>query len=150
LVGFVTVTQAQVDRDQHKSKELHAAAEVPITAIMTSGVGAMFPRGNTSDVGVSISGGTTETSATSFLAPGERVIGIQYRKLHFELFSSSKVDTASLKPNQWVMFFGGDRSGSNDVLEADLEDSVDADELELMEDDYDALFGEEYVQTDEI
>ena len=55
-----------------------------------------------------------------FVAPGERVIGIQYRKVKFRILSSSQLDKAHLEDNQWKLL-GTDRAGSDDVLEADPE-----------------------------
>jgi nucleoside phosphorylase len=66
-----------------------------------------------------------------FMAPGERVIGIQYRRVKFRILSSSKIDTASLMQNQWKMLLGGDRGGSDDVLEVSVEEPIRQEDLAL-------------------
>jgi len=70
-----------------------------------------------------------------FIATGERIIGIQYRNVHFSLFSlMNKVEEATLERNQWRMLLGGDRSEVEDSLEAVLHDSMVPDDLELDDD----------------
>jgi len=39
------------------------------------------------------------------------------------------VEDVTLKPNQWTMFLGGDRAGSENILEADLQDSMDLEDF---------------------
>jgi hypothetical protein len=144
VVGLVTVTHAHVRDGHHKSKEASVGVEVPITEALTSGASAIVPFANVLDVGLEVSGGTISTKSTSFFAAGERIIGVQYRKVHFRLFSRSNVEEAKLKSNQWTMFLGGDRAGSDEIIEADLQDSTDLDDLELEDDDsYDAAIADD-------
>jgi hypothetical protein len=135
VVGLVTVTQAKVGLDQHQSTHVSTDVSIPVTEIVTHGVGAVLPPGvgDVLNVGVGVTAGQQKAAAASFIAPGERVIGVQYRKVKFELFSSDKVGTSSLEnnPNRWVMLLGGDRGGDQDILEADLEETMTPDDLEL-------------------
>jgi hypothetical protein len=143
VVGLVTVTQAKVDSGQSHSKDYKTLAELPVSSIVSSGIADIFPNANVLDVGGAVSFGDMSRRSSSFLAPGERVIGVQYRKVHFHLFSENKVQDATLKPNQWAMFLGGDRAGSDNILEADLQDSMDLEDLEVEENAYDMILDEE-------
>jgi hypothetical protein len=134
VVGLVTVTAASVTRDIQKSKNVNGDASVPVLDIVTHGATTLVPGiGVALDVGAGVTVSHKTDSKTSFIAPGERVIGVQYRKVKFGLFSSHTVEKAFLEnnSNRWQMFMGSDRSGSDDLLEADLEDSMEVDDLEL-------------------
>jgi len=143
VVGLVTVTHAEVDRDQSHSKDYKTSAEVPVSSLLSSGITDIFPNANVLDVGGAVSLGDMSRRSSSFVAPGERVIGVQYRKVHFHLFSENKVEDATLKPNQWTMFLGGDRAGSDNILEADLQDSTDLEDLEVEDNAFDMVLDED-------
>jgi len=133
---LVTVLDAAAKRSASDARTVAGSTTVPVGEIVTGGASAALPAalgGDTLDVGVSASLGHKNTSSSSFIAPGERIIGVQYRKIKFRLFSSRSVQSAFLEnnPNRWKMFMGGDRASSDDSLEADLEDSMDVDDLEL-------------------
>ena len=143
VVGLVTVTHAKVDRGHSHSKDYKSSAHVPLSSLVSSGITDILPNANVLDVGGAISLGDKSKGSSSFIAPGERVIGVQYRKVHFHLFSKNKVEEATLKPNQWTMFLGGDRAGSDNILEADLQDSLDREDLEVEENDVDAIIDDD-------
>lgn len=150
VVGLVTVTQAKGDSDHSRSSDYKSSAEIPVSSLVSSGVTDILPGANWLDVGGAFSVGNQSKNASSFIAPGERIVGIQYRKLHFHLFSKNKVEEATLNPNQWSMFLGGDRSGSDDILEADLQDSMELEDLELEDDAFGMILeDEQFVFKDE-
>jgi hypothetical protein len=150
VVGLVTVTHAEVEDGESHSKAYKTSAEVPVSSIISSGIADIFPNANVLDVGGAVSLGDMSRRSSSFFVPGERVIGVQYRKVHFHLFSENKVGEATLKPNQWTMFLGGDRAGSGNILEADLQDSMDLEDLEVSDDAFDMILDEdEFVFKDE-
>ena len=138
VVGLVTVTQAKVRQTQHESTQVSTDATVPVTEIVTHGVGAVLPPGigDALNFGGVISLDHQKVARASFIAPGERVIGVQYRKVKFQLFSSNKVETSFLEnnPNRWVKLLGGNRGGYKDILKADLEDTKTLEDLELQVD----------------
>ena len=113
-------------KEQKVTSFVSRGAANTLTAVGIGGIGD-------AKVAASVDGKTRAVS--SFIAPGERVIGVQYRKIKFRLFSSNKVDTSFLEnnPNRWVMLFGGDRAGVDNILEAELEETTDIDDLELGE-----------------
>ena len=69
--------------------------------------------------------------ASHDLSPGDRIIGVQYRRIHVRSFNSSKVDAARLdKTSCWKIYdLKARRSGEGDSLEAELS-STSLDELE--------------------
>lgn len=152
IVGFVTVTQAEVDQKRRTAKSFQAVGEVDVTSIISSGTSEIIPNGNLLDIGGKISIGSQSKASTSFIAAGERIIGVQYRKVHFHLFSfRNKVEEATLERNQWRMLLGGDRSGAEDSLEVVLQDSTIPEDLELDDDrEHDlALVDEDFQYEDD-
>jgi hypothetical protein len=147
VVGLITVTQAAVGQGQQENRKISASVATSVPETVTQGARGFL------NIGIDTSAGRETGAISSFIAPGERVIGVQYRKIKFRLFSSNKADTAFLEnnPHRWVMLFGGDRAGSDDILEADLEDTIDLSELELEEDgDVIKGNGNEIVWRDEV
>ena len=137
VVGLVTVKEAAVVKKLMQSRQVGGGFEVPVLDILTHGVSAMLPfGGDLLNVGEEVDVGRKRGTVLTFVAPGERVVGVQYRKLKFALFSSmysdNAADTATLdKDNKWKML-GIDRaSGSEDILEADLVESITVEDLEL-------------------
>jgi hypothetical protein len=139
VVGLVTVKEAAVAKKLMQSRQVNGGVEVPVLDIATHGVSAMLPFGaDLLNVGGEVDVGRKKGTMLTFVAPGERVVGVQYRKLKFALFSSmyseagKAVDTATLdKDNKWKML-GIDRAaGSEDILEVDLVEGITAEDLEL-------------------
>jgi hypothetical protein len=139
VVGLISVTDATVEQGRERSRKLSSSLDAtPVTDFVAQGAAKMLTAVGIGGIGdakvvASVDGKTRAVS--SFTAPGERVIGVQYRKIKFRLFSSNKVDTSFLEnnPNRWVMLFGGDRAGVDNILEAELEEAMDIDDLELGE-----------------
>jgi hypothetical protein len=133
VVGLVTVTQAAVAQARHDAIQRRGAIELPVSVMTPSGAVMPAIAGDGLNIGVESTTGHQTDSFSSLVAPGERVIGVQYRKVKFRLFSSNKVEGAFLdnNPDRWKMFLGGDRQGSDDILGADLEDGMSEDGLEL-------------------
>jgi len=130
---LITVTHATMGHDQSQSKNVGGSFAVPVTLAATQGIPVP---GLTDVLDVHLHAGVkTETGGSfSFSTPGERVIGVRYRKVKFRLFSSKKVDNSFLEnnSNRWKTFVGTTRSSdSDDLLEADVEAIDDLDDLEL-------------------
>ena len=134
VTGFLTVTEAEVGRARQQSTEARVTVEVSASDVISPGAATI---GDPADsAGVEFGVGSDVHSLYSFVAPGERIIGVQYRKLKFKRFSAVNLEKAKLKPNSWVMFLGDRsrkelRSGTADVLEANLEECLTLDDLEL-------------------
>lgn len=69
-------------------------------------------------------------------ASREVIIAVQYRKVEFKWFSSRKMETAFLEVgrNRWKVFAISSRAdwdeGEDDVVEADLQDEIEAEDIE--------------------
>jgi hypothetical protein len=154
VTGFLTVTEAQVGRARQRSSEVQLSAKVSASDVASSGATTVV--GNMPDqIGVELNAGSKVSCLYSFVAPGERIIGVQYRKLRFNRFSAVDVEKAELKSNSWVMF-SGDRchkgiSAGPGYVEANLEESLTVDDLELeeQEDEQLTVEEEEFVFLDE-
>jgi hypothetical protein len=145
IVGFVTVTQAEVEYGRSRFNETENTANVPLSTIITTGVSSVLP----ASANIFDSGGELK-STSSFVAPGERVIGIQYKRVRFHRFSKVDIDEAVLKDNQWHMFLNARNRGDDDIAEADLCDSMEVKDLELSEEEFTVnVEDEEFVFIDE-
>jgi len=121
VVGLVTVVDAEAKMSLEKSRDIKAhldAGKMP--------------------VGVEGSSEKSQHASMAFEVSGERVVGVQYRKLKFSLFSSRGLDDAFLEknPNRWKTFVGS-KGGDDDVLGSDLEEDGDPEDLELEDEDID-------------
>jgi hypothetical protein len=67
------------------------------------------------------------------VAVGEQVCTVQYRKVRFKWFSSSDLDKTSLEKNsRWKVYWNvrGQENGTNDVVEADLQEDLELEDHE--------------------
>ena len=134
IIGFLTVTEAEVGREQQRSGEVRTAVEVSPSDIASLGVTTVLPTSMDS-IGMEFQAGGHAQLRYSFTAPGERIIGVQYRKLKFN--RTMEIDLKiSLNGNSWFMFYGerkpkGSIVTTGDVLEVDLEESLTLNDLEL-------------------
>jgi hypothetical protein len=133
VVGFITVTAANVGYEHNSLGNYGGSADVPVTPIVTHGASMVLPiGGDVLDSGVEVSRGSHAKTASSFIASGERVIGIQYRKVDFQWFSHRNVNNATLKDNQWRMLLGVRSNLSQEVVQAELLE-MEVDDPELTE-----------------
>ncbi|RSL57488.1 hypothetical protein CEP54_008278 [Fusarium duplospermum] len=132
VVGLITVQDAEAQAERQRQGQAAVSGEVPVG----EAAGIPDPEGVT-NVGMNLHGGGSSGQSISFIAPGERVIGVRYRKLKFRMLKKKSVDTASLEnnSNRWEMFTGGDRASEEDIIEADFEDELEEDGLECDADD---------------
>jgi nucleoside phosphorylase len=78
----------------------------------------------------SSSTGSSFFTVASFVAPDERIIAVQYRKIQFEPFSSKRVDQAYLQKSSRWKLYGVDRDDrENDAVEADLKGDTNCGDL---------------------
>jgi hypothetical protein len=133
ISGLITITEAGVQREQQSDIQTSGDAEVPIGDILSGGALAAVDQTGVTDVGLNAHGGRLSGESISFIVPGERVVGVQYRKVKFELLSKKNIDNATLErsPNRWKMFLGADRAGEKDIIEADLQDGLTEGDLEI-------------------
>lgn len=95
VVGLLTVTDATVNHSQHGAIDAEVAATVPLTTPPTA-----------VDIGLQFQGGAYAHTSASFMAEGERVIGIQYRKVKVRRVFLKQADKPPLEGSRWVMYLG--------------------------------------------
>ena len=152
VVGLITVKDAAIIQKHHQSAQVGASLDVPVLDVLTSGITTMVPLGGDgSKIGASALRARQTEDFSSFFVPGERVIGIKYRKLKFGMLSSKNIESVRMDNSQrWKLFDGGDRALSDDIIEADLESSMNAEDLELEEEiDVITVDEEEFVFIEE-
>jgi hypothetical protein len=156
VTGFLTITEAEVVRMRDRVADVLAGAEVAANDVASFGATTVLP--NSADsAGVEFDVGSEGHSRYSFIAPGEHIIGVQYRKLKFKRFRCADLKNAKLEGNSWVMFRGQrglkEPVGNiGDILVADLEESLTLDDLELEEEEllnHASVEDEEFVFLDE-
>jgi len=132
VVGIIVAKDATVSCSVETVSAARAEIKMPI-AEMT--VGELADGSKKTAVGSLLNLGTSggvesqNSITTSYCAPGDRVIGVQYRKVSFRWFSSGKIEKSFLEGgNRWKLYHVPARSplGSDneneDVVMADLED----------------------------
>lgn len=125
VVGYHTLLNARVMDQRGGQSNSGGKLEGPTSAILAA-TGVLVPIGNLVDPDVAGSRGRTEDEQRYFEAQGELVCAVQYRKVSFRWFASSKVENITLGKTQWKRH---DRaryleSDEEDMIEADLEDDL--------------------------
>jgi hypothetical protein len=127
VVGYHTILDARITEQSREQRDSGGKVVLPISAAMVA-TGVVVPFGNIADPGLAGASGRTEDQQRQFVARGERIIAVQYRKLRFRWFSSKNVvDKATLaKETQWKRY---DRprylqSDGEDMVEVELDDDL--------------------------
>jgi hypothetical protein len=126
VVGYYTMVDAEIVEGAAKALKASARLDLPVTATLAA-VGIM-PLGGIADPGVKSGKSYQQGIERSFVAPGEQICAVQYRKLSFKWFSSRDADRAFLeKEHRWKMYSNirGQEIGTNDVVEVDLQDELE-------------------------
>ena len=128
IVGYYTMLNARVFEGGNTLSESSLQLEVPVTASLAAG-GVTLPIGSDMDPSFGADRRQDQQVQTKFVAPGEQICAVQYRKLQFKWYSSRDLDKASLAENRWQVFLGmrGQEPEINDVLEADLQEKLELD-----------------------
>lgn len=104
VVGIKTLTDAHVKQRKSRALEAEASVEIP-TALAAAAGGVVLPLGDFLDVGAGLSGQKQDDEKVSFVAPGEQIFAVQYRKIEFARFSGRDIDKASLElVNSWKVY----------------------------------------------
>jgi hypothetical protein len=143
IVGIHTVKDAEVTHNHRNAVETKASIQLPVDALAAPGA---VP-GDIANFGAGAEKWRELGESSSFVAPGEQVIAIQYRKLKFKWFSSRALEFAYLeKGNRWKVYLLGDKAEPGEDAQ-DVEDVVEAEFEEIaainVDDDH-----ESFVDTD--
>lgn len=126
VVGYHTMLDAQVTEEDGVTNESAGSVEVPVTAALTA-TGVVIPIQGVLDPKVAGHSKHSQGEQKRFMAPGEQICAVQYRKLRFKWYSSRDLDSATLGPNQWKTYWSmrGSEDGGNDIIEPDLQDDLE-------------------------
>ena len=142
VVGYHTMLDAQVIDGGATINEIDGSVEVPLGAALAA-QGLVIPLGGVIDPKVAGQYKHSQGAQQQFIAPGEQICAVQYRKLRFNWFSSRDLNNAVLGPNQWKVYWStrGHKQGVNDVIEPELQDDLELeDDRQLREIQGEGLF----------
>lgn len=117
--GLVTILDAEVREWVIKGRSTSLDASVPVaTAIAAAGF--PLPVGDVLDSGGGRSWQKGSRAVTTYFAPGERILAVQYRKVKFDWFFRRKLEEAELdRKNVWHVGYWN-RSAHEDEDEEDV------------------------------
>lgn len=122
VVGIKTLTDARIKQEKSRAIETEAAVQIPTTLAAAAG-GVVLPLGDFLDVGAGLSRQKQNAEKISFVAPGEQIFAVQYRKIQFARFSGRDIDKASLElGNSWKIYVEarGGEEAAEDVVDAQV------------------------------
>jgi hypothetical protein len=123
VVSFTTITDARIVHESIQANENTGQAGPPVGLSLNT-AGVVAPLGNLVDPQVGTQRASEDGVAEQFLAPGEQICAVQYRKVCHRWLSSKTIGQVTLaKAPRWS---AGDRwrdeeEGVDDVLEVDTE-----------------------------
>jgi len=128
VVGYHTMLDAQVVEGAADALESSGQLGLPVTEVALAATGVMVPLGDIADPRVAGNNIKKQGIQRQFVANGEQICAVQYRKVRFKWFSSRDLDAALLeKDTRWKMCWNirGQEIGTNDVVEVDLHDELE-------------------------
>ncbi|KAF7172190.1 hypothetical protein CNMCM5623_004430 [Aspergillus felis] len=127
VVGFHTILDAHIVEQSGEQSNSGGKLVVPITTALAAS-GVFIQPAIPVDPGLSGMRGRAEDQQRHFVAQGEQIVAVQYRKVRFKFFSSKDIDKATLaKKTRWERY---DRprylqSNDEDMMEIELEDDFE-------------------------
>lgn len=129
IVGLITVIEPYIKRENHED----TGATTLFTNVHTHDTSIVLPPSAADLLGFTTQDSVPNQtdSKTSFPSPNERVVGVRYQQLKFRLLPSQKGGETLLETyrNRWILVTW-EHDGSDDLLEAGFEESIDVDNLE--------------------
>ncbi|KAF2403024.1 hypothetical protein EJ06DRAFT_527996 [Trichodelitschia bisporula] len=126
VVGYHTVLDARIIEQAGEQRAAGGSVVLPVSAALMA-VGIAIPLGGLIDPGVAAARGRMENELGQFIAQGEQICAVQYRKVQPRWFSRSKIDKIMLSKDPWWERFDKLRDlqeGGEDVVEVVLSDSA--------------------------
>jgi hypothetical protein len=137
VVAYHTLVNARIVEQLGGQSSTGGTMAVPVSTALTAS-GVVVPFGM-ADPGFSGFSGRIEDEQRKFVAPGEQIYAVQYRKVSWSWFARDKVDKMTLGAKSWWEKYDGPRSlqgEAEDVLEVDIEDEI------ALDGDYDECIAE--------
>lgn len=132
VVAYHTLVNARILEQLGGQSSAGGNLAIPVsTALTASGVVVPF---SVADPGLSGFRSRIEDEQRQFIAPGEQIYAVQYRKVRWRWFSSNKVDNITLGTKAWWERYDGLRNlqgEAEDIIEVELEED------NVLEGDYD-------------
>jgi hypothetical protein len=126
VVAYHTLQDARITENIGTQSSVGGNAVIPVsTALAASGV--VVPLGNLADPGLEGFHGGAEDEQRKFIALGEQVFAVQYRKVRSRWFASNTVDNMTLAKKTWWEKYDRPRylqSKAEDMIEVELGDGV--------------------------
>ncbi|KJZ69928.1 hypothetical protein HIM_10684 [Hirsutella minnesotensis 3608] len=124
IVGIHTVTDASINHESAAGRGTGAHAEIPVSLSLTA-AGVVAPLGGIVDPSVGFQRRGLDGAHIRFVAPGEHVCAIEYRKLRHEWLSSKRIEKSRLSNvRQWSSMERArdEEDGEDDIIDVGLED----------------------------
>lgn len=125
VVAYHTLMNARILEQSGGQSSAGGNLAIPVsTALTASGVVIPF---NIADPGLSGFRDRIEDEQRRFIAPGEQIYAVQYRKVRWKWFSSNKVNEMTLGTKTCWERYDGSRNLQDEVehiLEVELEDEI--------------------------
>jgi hypothetical protein len=128
IVGFHTVTNARIVEESTKGGHVGGQINLPI-GLSLNAAGAIAPFANLVDPAFGGSRQDLDAAQSCFLAPGELVCALQYRKMNHTWFSSKTIDASRLSNAQWVCvagerYYEEQEEDDEDIIEVTLGENL--------------------------
>lgn len=120
IVGYHTMTDARIIEGVVDAADASAWLQFPVGEVLLA-AGVVVPLGILADPGFEVNNSSQQGVLGRFVAVGEQVCAVQYRKVRFKWFSSRDLDKVSLeKNNRWKVYLNvrGQEIGANDMVES--------------------------------
>jgi hypothetical protein len=122
VVGLHTIESAHVNAGSDSGRKGDASVQVP-TAQVAAAAGPPMLSENPLDVRLKALKAKGIETAASFVAPGERIVKVEYRKLRLRTFRSCDVDSAFLESgSRWKTYAASRDAVGPDMVEVHLEE----------------------------
>lgn len=120
VVGLHTVEDATISLDREQGTKFKGTAEAPLTEAVAPGTSSV-PGGDTLNLKAEGSKEMITTNAATFVAPGNRIVAVQYRKIEFDMLKGKKVEDARLALKTFWKQFDASRGAASDDIVACLQ-----------------------------
>ncbi|KAF2185926.1 hypothetical protein K469DRAFT_664948 [Zopfia rhizophila CBS 207.26] len=126
IVAYHTLLNARITEQLGGRSAASGNLVIPVSTALTAS-GVVVPFTNVADPGFGGFHGRVEDEQRRFIAPGEQMCAVQYRKVRWRWFASNKVDAMTLAKKAWWERYDRPRyleSETEDMIEVELEDEI--------------------------
>ena len=128
VVGFHTVTDARIVHEYVEGNQANGELTMPV-GLSLAAVSGIAPIGNVVDPGVKGNRTASNGAKTQFIAPGEQICALQYRKVSYRWLFSKDINNLKIeKAPRWT---AGETWRRTTI--AEIEDEPDVLEVEIVE-----------------